>query len=102
MDKLNENKETQENCALQGATSLHPGDFEIGSLQSRAAARVLAQRMERRQCAIQVWITSADGSKRKGPLVTIPHIDLMKAEAERIVSVLDARLRKLNNAQVRQ
>jgi hypothetical protein len=82
---------------LHPATNPHPGDFEIGSLESRAAARILAERIGKKETVIQVVYVGADGARENGPLLRFPIVEL--PDAEQRVALLAARIKRLETAQ---
>ncbi len=50
-----------------------PGDYELGSVQSRAAARALMQdKQNNDDDTIQIVYVSPDGTKENGPLLRRP------------------------------
>jgi|WetSurMetagenome_2_1015567.scaffolds.fasta_scaffold242616_1 hypothetical protein len=53
-----------------------PGDYPIGSLQSRAAARAFMGRRRSQETAIQVIYVSPDGARKNGPLFRFPAVEL--------------------------
>jgi len=67
MDKSRETKRKRRNRPSQTATDPHPGDYEIGSLESRAAARAMIEGKRKKKLVIQVFLVSPDGKKRPGP-----------------------------------
>jgi hypothetical protein len=73
MTKLKENKGKQGQSLSGTATrfALKPGDYELGSAKSRAAARSLAEAKRRPAEMIQIILVSPDGQKEKGPLIEI-------------------------------
>jgi hypothetical protein len=80
----------------EGATksALKPGNYPIGSAQSRATARALLEQKKSKETSIQVVYVSPDGTKTNGHLLRFPAIDLNPGEA----ATLRERLR---NAQER-
>jgi|WetSurMetagenome_2_1015567.scaffolds.fasta_scaffold70984_3 hypothetical protein len=48
-----------------------PGNYPIGSVHSRAAARALVQEKEKSGCFIQIVGVSPDGTRKNGPLIQI-------------------------------
>lgn len=48
-----------------------PGDFPLGSLESRAAARTLAERKSKPKRVLQIRFVSPDGSIEDGPRVVL-------------------------------
>ena len=73
MSKSKENKGKQRGSISDTATrfALKPGDYELGSPQSRAAARSLAEAKKKPRESIQIVLVSPNGEKRKGPLIKI-------------------------------
>jgi len=67
MDKSSETKRKRRDRPSQTATDPHPGDYEIGSLESRAAARAVIEGQRKEKLVIEVTFVSPDGKKRKGP-----------------------------------
>jgi hypothetical protein len=83
MAKFSESKRKRKSSVLQTATDPHPGnfEFEIGSLESRAAARALAQDRNKEEMTIQIVLVSPDGSRNNGSLLRIPRVELPPREA---------------------
>lgn len=48
-----------------------PGDFPLGSVESRAAARALAERKRKTKRIIQIRFVSPDGTATDGPRVVL-------------------------------
>ena len=48
-----------------------PGDFPLGSLESRAAARALVERKSKPKRIIQIRFLSPDGTVTDGPRVVL-------------------------------
>ena len=49
-----------------------PGDYSLGSLESRAAARALIQGRDKGGTVIQVVFVSSDGTRTDGPRIRTP------------------------------
>ena len=74
MVKSSKNK-GKSKCSLSDTAtrvSINPGDYELGSMQSRAAARSLAAAKKRPARTIQIILVSPDGKQSNGPLIEIP------------------------------
>jgi hypothetical protein len=48
-------------------SACRPGDYGLGSLESRAAARALVQDRDKGETEIQIIFVSPDGKKEIGP-----------------------------------
>ena len=73
MDKWNRNRRKGKAALPETATQSapKPGDYPIGSVQSRAAARVLIQKRDKEEVFIQIAYVSPDGTKKNGSLIRI-------------------------------
>ena len=71
MNKWNRNKRKGADAIDETATKStpKPGDYPIGSVQSRAAARALVQERDKDELVIQIVYVSPDGTKKNGPLI---------------------------------
>ena len=49
-----------------------PGDYPLGSLESRAAARAIVESKEEQETVIQIVFVSPDGTRENGPQYRIP------------------------------
>jgi len=49
-----------------------PGDYPLGSLESRAAARAIVDSQKVEEMVIQVIFVSPDGTRENGPQYRIP------------------------------
>ena len=74
MDKSKEKKGKQGRSLSDTATrfALKPGDYDLGSPQSRAAARSLVEAKKKPRAAIQVVLVSPSGTRENGPVLEIP------------------------------
>ncbi len=74
MTKSNANRRRQPGNLHDAETdsTLRPGDYPLGSLQSRAAARVIVDSSRREETVIQVVFVSPDGTTENGPVYTVP------------------------------
>jgi hypothetical protein len=72
MDKSNVCKENAPDRLSEAATKsiLRPGDFSLGSLESRAAARAILDERGEAETVIQIVFVSPDGDKTDGPKLT--------------------------------
>ena len=73
MSKSKENMGKQRGSISDTATrvALRPGDYELGSMQSRAAARSLVETKKKPRGSIQIILVSPNGEKRNGPLIEL-------------------------------
>jgi hypothetical protein len=95
MSKFSINKKKQKSSTPKTATDPHPGDYDLGSLKSRAAARALAERMEKDEILIQIEYVAPDGTRTNGPLLRYPRIHLSPEESERLLKTLAERQKYL-------
>jgi hypothetical protein len=74
MNKWNENRRKRTVPLQETATKSapKPADFPIGSMQSRAAARVLLQDREKMETVIQIVYVSPDGTRKNGQILRFP------------------------------
>ncbi len=49
-----------------------PGDYPLGSLESRAAARALVDSEKEEEMVIQIVFVSPDGTTENGPIYRVP------------------------------
>ena len=73
MVKAGGNKEKEGGSLSDAATefAFQPGDYELGSPQSRAAARSLVEAKKKPRGAIQIVLVSPDGKEENGPLIEL-------------------------------
>ncbi len=76
MTKWSANKRKQPENLLDPATDSapKPGDYPLGSLQSRAAARAVVDSMAEEELVIQIVFVGPDGTKENGPRFIIPPV----------------------------
>jgi hypothetical protein len=76
MDESNGNKRKQADPISETATKSapKPGDYPLGSLESRAVARALVQNRDKEGTVIQIVYVSPDGKKENGPKLKIPPV----------------------------
>lgn len=74
MDKWNGNNGKRTDPPSETATlsAPKPGDYPLGSLESRAAARAIVDSKKREETVIQVVFVSPDGTRENGPLLRVP------------------------------
>ncbi len=74
MDNWNENSVKQPKGHSDPATQSapRPGDYPLGSLESRAAARIMIDTKKREGDVIQVVFVSPDGRRADGPRIELP------------------------------
>ncbi len=67
------NKRTEDVRNLATQFAPRPGDYELGSVQSRAAARAMldTKREDEENRVIQIVFVSPDGTERLGPRLEI-------------------------------
>ena len=53
-------------------SELKPGDYRLGSLESRAAARAMVDSEKVEEMVIQIVFVSPDGTRENGPQYRIP------------------------------
>jgi hypothetical protein len=76
MNKWNGNKRKGADPIVETTTkpTPKPGDFPIGSVQSRAAARAIVDATKKEETVIQIVYVSPSGERVNGPLIKIPPV----------------------------
>ena len=74
MDKWNRDKKKGVDSLSETATKSapKPGNYPVGSLQSRAAARALIQRRDNEDLFIQIVYDGPSGATTLGPRIRVP------------------------------
>ena len=83
MNKWSRNQRKRPDSLTEAATEStpRPGDYPIRSVQSRAAARALMRRRKSEdEMAIQMVYVSPDGTRKDGPLIRFPAVELSPSE----------------------
>lgn len=97
MNSFNKFSKKQANTLSNVATknSPNPGDYPIGSLQSRAAARVLLRNKKRTEIAIQIVYVSPDGTRKNGLILRYPvPVGKDLEEDQRAVAIIRERMER--------
>ena len=65
-------KQSEEIYKPSTESIIKPGDYPLGSLESRAAARSLAKERTEKELVIQIVYVSPDGTEKNGPVYRAP------------------------------
>lgn len=72
MNNFNAFKKQRQGSDTHAATNPRPGNYELGSLQSRVAARLLDEKYQNEETVIQIIYDHMDGTQEYGPNYRIP------------------------------